>query len=176
MAKKESKKKTAPEAEEAEEAKSFEFGSGGEAREAEKQAPAEAVVPLSQYARLQADFENFKKRNRDTATRMYEEGVADVVKDVMPTLDNIDTAIAFQKDEAHRQALELVRKAFTDVLGKYGVEEMTALGEDFDPNRHEALMNRDEGPEKSGKVVEVLKKGYTRGGKVLRYPMVVVGE
>ena len=70
MAKKESKKKTAPEAEEAEEAKSFEFGSGGEAREAEEQAPAEAVVPLSQYARLQADFEHFKTRNGDTATRM----------------------------------------------------------------------------------------------------------
>ena len=171
MAKKESKKKTAPEAEEAEEAKSFEFGSGGEAREAEEQAPAEAVVPLSQYARLQADFENFKKRNRDTATRMYEEGVADVVKDVMPTLDNIDTAIAFQKDEAHRQALELVRKAFTDVLGKYGVEEMTALGEDFENTRLPETCDHQHQAEKQGEhpPVNIAQIRCVRRGKKSRY-------
>lgn len=175
MAKKETKKKdnADSEARESEQAKSFEFE---DADAPSSEQPTEPTVPLSQYARLQADFENFKKRNRDTATRMYEEGVADVIKDVMPTIDNLDTAIAFQKDEANKKSLELVRKAFLDVLAKHGVEEMSALGEDFDPNKHEALLNRDEGPEKSGKVVEVLKKGYTRGGKVLRYPMVVVGE
>ena len=131
---------------------------------------------MSQYARLQADFDNFKKRNRETATRMYEEGVADVIKDVLPTIDNLDTAISFQKDEAQKKSLELVRKAFLDVLARYGVEAMNALGEDFDPNRHEAVLNRDDGPEKSGKVVDVLQNGYTRGDKVLRYPKVVVGE
>ena len=173
MAKKETKKKTDAQAEEA---KSFEFS--GEAQQAASEAAqaAEQTVPLSQYARLQADFENFKKRNRDTASRMYEEGVADMIKDVMPTIDNLDTAISFQKDEANKKSLELVRKAFLDVLAKHGVEEMSALGEDFDPNKHEALLNRDDGPEKSGKVVDVLQKGYTRGGKVLRYPKVVVGE
>ncbi len=173
MAKKETKKKTDAQAEEA---KSFEFS--GEAQQAASEAAQEAeqTVPLSQYARLQADFENFKKRNRETASRMYEEGVADMIKDVMPTIDNLDTAISFQKDEANKKSLELVRKAFLDVLAKHGVEEMSALGEDFDPNKHEALLNRDDGPEKSGKVVDVLQKGYTRGGKVLRYPKVVVGE
>ena len=173
MAKKETKKKTNAQAEEA---KSFEFS--GEAQQAASEAAqaAEQTVPLSQYARLQADFENFKKRNRETASRMYEEGVADMIKDVMPTIDNLDTAISFQKDEANKKSLELVRKAFLDVLAKHGVEEMSALGEDFDPNKHEALLNRDDGPEKSGKVVDVLQKGYTRGGKVLRYPKVVVGE
>ncbi len=173
MAKKETKKKTDAQAEEA---KSFEFS--GEAQQAASEAAqaAEQTVPLSQYARLQADFENFKKRNRETASRMYEEGVADMIKDVMPTIDNLDTAISFQKDEANKKSLELVRKAFLDVLAKHGVEEMSALGEDFDPNKHEALLNRDDGPEKSGKVVDVLQKGYTRGGKVLRYPKVVVGE
>ena len=115
-------------------------------------------------------------RNRETATRMYEEGVADVIKDVLPTIDNLDTAISFQKDEAQKKSLELVRKAFLDVLARYGVEAMNALGEDFDPNRHEAVLNRDDGPEKSGKVVDVLQNGYTRGDKVLRYPKVVVGE
>ena len=173
MAKKETKKKTDAQAEEA---KSFEFS--GEAQQAASEAAQEAeqTVPLSQYARLQADFENFKKRNRETASRMYEEGVADMIKDDMPTIDNLDTAISFQKDEANKKSLELVRKAFLDVLAKHGVEEMSALGEDFDPNKHEALLNRDDGPEKSGKVVDVLQNGYTRGDKVLRYPKVVVGE
>ena len=175
MAKKESKKKTAPEAEEAEEAKSFEFGSGGEAREAEEQAPAEAVVPLSQYARLQADFENFKKRNRDTAKVMYDEGVADAIEGILPTLDNLEMAILSQKDESFRQGLELVKKAFLDALAKFGVEEIDALGKEFDPNTHEAVMNKDD-PENAGKVVQVLKKGYIRNGKVLRHPLVVVGQ
>lgn len=172
MAKKD-KEKQSCDAEQAQEAKSFEF----EGAQEEQAAPAaEATVPLSQYARLQADFDNFKKRNRETATRMYEEGVADVIKDVLPTIDNLDTAISFQKDEAQKKSLELVRKAFLDVLARYGVEAMNALGEDFDPNRHEAVLNRDDGPEKSGKVVDVLQNGYTRGDKVLRYPKVVVGE
>ena len=172
MAKKDKETKTS-EAQEAQEAKSFEFK--GET-EVEPQPAAEPTVPLSQYARLQADFENFKKRNNEIASRMYEEGVADVIKDVLPTIDNLDTAIAFQKDEAQKKSLELVRKAFLDVLARYGVEAMNELGANFDPNRHEAVLNRDDGPEKSGKVVDVLQNGYTRGDKVLRYPKVVVGE
>lgn len=130
---------------------------------------------FAKYVRLQADFENYKKRNRETATAMYEEGVADVISDVLPTLDYLEMAIVSQKDESFRQGLELVKKAFLDALSKYGVEEIEALGKEFDPNVHEAAMNRDD-PDNAGKVVDVLKKGYIRNGKVLRHPLVVVGQ
>lgn len=130
---------------------------------------------FAKYVRLQADFENYKKRNRETATVMYEEGVADVISDVLPTLDYLEMAIVSQKDESFRQGLELVKKAFLDAMSKYGVEEIEALGKEFDPNVHEAAMNRDD-PDNAGKVVDVLKKGYIRNGKVLRHPLVVVGQ
>ena len=146
-----------------------------EKSENEKDANAAVTELFSKYVRLQADFENFKKRNRETARTMYEEGVADVVSDVLPTLDYLEMAITSQKDESFRQWLELVKKAFLDALAKYGVEEIEAIGKEFDPNIHEAAMNRDD-PENAGKVVDVLKKGYIRNGKVLRHPLVVVGQ
>lgn len=130
---------------------------------------------FAKYVRLQADFENYKKRNKETARVMYEEGVADVIEGILPTLDNLEMAIISQKDESFKQGLELVKKAFLDALAKYGVEEIEALGKEFDPNVHEAVMNRED-PDNAGKVVDVLKKGYIRNGKVLRHPLVVVGQ
>ena len=148
----------------------------GEAKAEENDAQDAAMKELfARYVRLQADFENYKKRNKETAKVMYEEGVADVIEGILPTLDNLEMAILSQKDESFRQGLELVRKAFLDALARYGVQEIEALGKEFDPNVHEAVMNRDD-PENAGKVVEVLKKGYIRNGKVLRHPLVVVGQ
>ena len=157
--------------------------------ESKKEIPVEEIVKeeaqpaqdaayaelFSKYVRLQADFENYKKRNRDAAKVMYDEGVADAIEGILPTLDNIEMAILSQKDESFRQGLELVKKAFLDTLAKFGVEEIDALGKEFDPNIHEAVMNKDD-PENAGKVVQVLKKGYIRNGKVLRHPLVVVGQ
>lgn len=154
--------------------------------ESKKETPVEEIVKeeaqpaayaelFSKYVRLQADFENYKKRNRDTAKVMYDEGVADAIEGILPTLDNLEMAILSQKDESFRQGLELVKKAFLDALAKFGVEEIDALGKEFDPNIHEAVMNKDD-PENAGKVVQVLKKGYIRNGKVLRHPLVVVGQ
>ena len=157
--------------------------------ESKKEIPVEEIVKeedqpaqdaayaelFSKYVRLQADFENYKKRNRDTAKVMYDEGVTDAIEGILPTLDNLEMAILSQKDETFRQGLELVKKAFLDALAKFGVEEIDALGKEFDPNIHEAVMNKDD-PENAGKVVQVLKKGYIRNGKVLRHPLVVVGQ
>lgn len=157
--------------------------------ESKKEIPVEEIVKeeaqpaqdaayaelFSKYVRLQADFENYKKRNRDTAKVMYDEGVADAIEGILPTLDNLEMAILSQKDESFRQGLELVKKAFLDALAKFGVQEIDALGKEFDPNIYEAVMNKDD-PENAGKVVQVLKKGYIRNSKVLRHPLVVVGQ
>ena len=147
--------------------------------ESKKEAPVEEIVKEdaqpAQDAAYAADFENYKKRNRDTAKVMYDEGVADAIEGILPTLDNLEMAILSQKDESFRQGLELVKKAFLDALAKFGVQEIDALGKEFDPNIHEAVMNKDD-PENAGKVVQVLKKGYIRNGKVLRHPLVVVGQ
>lgn len=127
------------------------------------------------YIRLQADFDNFKKRNSATASTMYANGVNDVIIEILPVLDYLDMAIAAQKEEEQRKGIELVKNVFTDILKRHGVEELVCLGEEFDPNKHEAVMKRED-KENSGKIVEVVKKGYQREGKILRHPMVVVAE
>lgn len=129
----------------------------------------------AQYIRLQADFENFKKRNAATASLMYTSGISDVVVEILPVIDYLDMAIGAQKDEEQRKGIELVKNAFMNALEKFGVSELDPTGEDFDPNKHEAVMQRQD-KQNSGKVIEVVKKGYQRDGKILRHPMVVVAE
>ncbi|MDE6189116.1 MAG: nucleotide exchange factor GrpE [Clostridia bacterium] len=129
----------------------------------------------AQYIRLQADFENFKKRNAATASLMYTSGVSDVIVEILPVIDYLDMAINAQKDEEQRKGIELVKNAFVTALDKFGVSEFDPIGEEFDPNKHEAVMQRQD-DENSGKIVEVVKKGYQRDGKILRHPMVVVAE
>ncbi len=127
------------------------------------------------YLRLQADFDNFKKRNAATSATMYAQGVGDIITEILPVLDYLDLAIAAQKEEEQRKGIELVKNAFTTILSKHGVEEMVCVGEVFDPNKHEAVMKKEDS-ENSGKIIEVVKKGYSREGKILRHPMVIVAE
>ena len=127
------------------------------------------------YLRLLADFENYKRRNAETGKSMYRTGKLDMIDSILPTLDYLDMAIAAIKDESARQGVELVKKAFSDVLAREGVKEYDPAGEDFDPKKHEAVMSREE-EGKEGKILQVIKKGYLCDDKVLRHPMVVVGK
>ena len=127
------------------------------------------------YLRLLADFENYKRRNAESGKAMYRSGKLDMIDSILPTLDYLDMAIAAIKDESARQGVELVKKAFADVLSREGVKEYDPTGEEFDPKKHEAVMSREE-EGKQGKILQVLKKGYLCDDKVLRHPMVVVGK
>ena len=127
------------------------------------------------YLRRLADFENYKRRNAETGKSMYRTGKLDMIDSILPTLDYLDMAIAAIKDESARQGVELVKKAFSDVLAREGVKEYDPEGEDFDPKKHEAVMSREE-EGKEGKILQVIKKGYLCDDKVLRHPMVVVGK
>ena len=158
-----------------EETQTFEFEKEEKSTKEEK-ADDKYNQLYGQYLRLQADFDNYKKRNASLSTSMYNEGVNDVLINVLPTIDSLDMAIKSLKDEKQKEGIEMVRKVFIDTLSKkYKVEEMKVLGEEFDPNFHDAVMNRPD-PENEGKVVEVLKNGYVRDGKVLRHEMVIVGQ
>ena len=128
-----------------------------------------------QFVRVQADFENFKRRNAMTASTMYMNGINDMIEEILPVLDYLDMAIDAQKDEEQRKGIELVKNAFLEALKKHGVVEMVCLGQEFDPNMHDAVAKVTDG-ENSGKVVEVVKKGYHKEGKILRHAMVVVAE
>ncbi|MDE5654953.1 MAG: nucleotide exchange factor GrpE [Clostridia bacterium] len=132
---------------------------------------------LAQYIRLQADFDNFRKRNSSTASVMYASGINDILVEILPVLDYLDMAIEAQKDDEQRKGIELVKNAFMDVVRKRGVSEMGCVGDEFDPNMHEAVLTVPaQAPEDAGKVVEIVKKGYAKEEKILRHAKVVVAQ
>lgn len=147
------------------------------ARKAElEKALAEREEYLNALIRERADFENYKRRNAQVVSRAYADGTADAALAMLPVLDNLERALGTQsQDEALRSGVELVLRQLTDALKALGVEEIEALGVEFDPNLHNAVMQcePEEGDE-SGKVKEVLMKGYKMKDKVLRHAMVKV--
>ncbi len=137
------------------------------------QAKMEEYKDLAQ--RTQADFDNFRKRNVEAVKQARADGGNDVVLSMLPVLDTVEIAINMISDESTKSGVQLIQKKFQEVFAKYGVKEIDALGSEFDPNLHNAVMQVED-EENAGKVVEVLQKGYTRDGKVIRPSMVKVAN
>ncbi len=137
----------------------------------------ERVAELEErLARLQAEFENYKKRAARENEMLREKAAADAMLKLLPVVDDFDMAIAHMDKSAHkdfRHGIELIYAKMLEMLKREGVEEMRCLGESFDPYRHDAL-RASEGED--GKVIEVIQKGYTYRGKVLRHAKVAVGR
>ena len=125
--------------------------------------------------RVQAEFDNYRKRNAEAVKQARAEGVNETILQMLPVLDTVEIAIGMINDEATKAGVELIRKKFAEVFSHYGVEEIEAEGAEFDPALHNAVMQVEDA-ENSGKVVEVLRKGYRRNGKVIRYAMVKVAN
>ena len=137
------------------------------------QAKMEEYKDLAQ--RTQADFDNFRKRNAESVKQARIDGGNDLVISILPVLDTVEIAINMINDEATKAGVQLIQKKFQEVFAKYGIKEIEALGKEFDPNLQNAIMQVEDA-ENAGKVVEVLQKGYTRDGKVIRYSMVKVAN
>ena len=125
--------------------------------------------------RVQAEFDNYRKRNAEAVKQARAEGVNETILQMLPVLDTVEIAIGMINDEATKAGVELIRKKFAEVFSHYGVEEIEAEGAEFDPAIHNAVMQVEDA-ENAGKVVEVLRKGYRRNGKVIRYAMVKVAN
>lgn len=128
--------------------------------------------------RLQAEFDNYRKRTQAEIDGLFNDGMSEAIKLMLPIMDNLHLALnAAQEaeDENIAKGISLCIDQFMDTFGKKGLEEIPAEGEDFDPNLHEAVMQQPcDDSEKSGKIAEVMKKGYIFKDKVLRYSMVQV--
>ena len=149
--------------------------------EEEAEAPkVEEVDWRDKYLRLQAEFDNFRKRTLREKMALIESGGSDVWKAVLPVLDDMERAIAAsEKSEdiaALREGERLIYNKFVDIMRQKGVVEIEALDTDFNPDLHEAVARFAAGEEKSGKVIDVVQRGYKQGEQVLRYTKVVVGE
>ena len=128
--------------------------------------------------RAQADFQNFKRRNQTARADGYEDGVREAIAAMLPAIDNLERAIdaAEKTDDESAKALadgvSMTLNTLFESLKRFGFEEVPALGEDFDPEKHNAVM-RETGDD-PGKVLEVFQKGYKVKDKIIRYAMVKV--
>ena len=147
---------------------------------AEEAPKVEEIDWKDKYLRLQAEFDNFRKRTLREKMALIESGGSDVWKAVLPVLDDMERAIAAsEKSEdisALREGERLIYNKFVDIMRQKGVVEIEALNTEFNPDLHEAVARFAAGEEKSGKVIDVVQRGYKQGEQVLRYTKVVVGE
>lgn len=129
------------------------------------------------YLRKLADFENFRKRKEKEVEDFRLAAHADLVRDVLPVLDNLERALAVPEGDGSgiRAGVELVLRQLKDVLARYGLVELNPQAEAFDPRYHEAIARQEREDLQSDQVLEVLQKGYTLHGRLLRPALVVVG-
>ena len=141
---------------------------------------AEIAEWQDKYLRLQAEFDNFRKRTRREKMELVQSGSAECVKNFLPLMDDLQRALeAIEKSndlEALREGVKLIAQKFRETLKKQNVKEIEALGLELDTDHHEAVARFDAGKEKKGKIVDVVQPGYKMGDKVLRFAKVVVGE
>ena len=130
-----------------------------------------------QLMRTAAEFDNFKKRTDRERLSVAEFAKADVIKQLLPILDNIDRAAAADKDSAdYIKGIELIIKQFEALAGNLKIEEIANVGDQFDPNFHEAVMHIDDETLGENVIAEVLQKGYRLGDTVIRAAMVKVAN
>lgn len=146
----------------------------GEAPEAsEKKEPEEDGD--TRYLRLMADFQNYKKRVEKEKTDLYSYANEKLITEMLDVIDNFERALEHDDgDDGFKEGMEMIFKQLSDVLEKAGLAEIPALGEEFDPNFHNAVMTEETEEYESGKVSGVMQKGYTLNGKVIRPSMVKV--
>jgi len=129
------------------------------------------------YLRLAAEYDNYRKRTTKEKESIYSDAKLDTVKPFLDVADNLDRAVSqFEEGDPHRQGVEMICKQFAAVLEKLGVTEIEALGQPFDPEKHNAVMHIDDENLAENTVAEVFRKGYQMGDKVVRFAMVKVAN
>lgn len=155
-----------------------------EASENAEESFAEKIEEMKdKLLRKAAEFDNFRKRTEKEKTENFSLGVCDAVEKLLPVLDNLDRALAAAESNDDKEALlegiKMVRNQFLDALGSIGVSEIEAVGNDFDPEKHNAVMTEDSDMP-SNTVTEEFAKGYVykkgETERVIRHSMVKVAN
>lgn len=149
----------------------------GEKEEACEEAAAEDEALNTKYLRLMADFQNYKRRTEKEKNDIYAFANEKIVSELLNVIDNFERALDAGSDgDSFVEGMNLIFKQLQGVLEKAGVVEIEALGQDFDPNFHHAVLTEDSAEYESGKVTAVLQKGYLLNNKVIRPTMVKVAN
>jgi molecular chaperone GrpE len=131
------------------------------------------------WLRKTAEFDNYRKRIERERREQADQAVADLLEALLLVVDDFDRALTVEagpEAEAYRTGVELIHAKLVDVLKKRGIRAIDALGADFDPNVHQAVMHESSPDHRDGEVIGELRKGYMLGDKLLRPAMVKVAK
>jgi molecular chaperone GrpE len=132
--------------------------------------------------RLAAEYDNFRRRTQKEKEALYNDAIAAVALPWLSVIDNIERALAvagnYNTDEARKiiEGLEMILAQSRDAINSLGISEIDALSQTFDPNRMEAVMHVEDEDAGESEVLEVLKKGYEKGDRILRHAVVKVAN
>lgn len=150
-------------------------------KKADKKADAlqEKVDELQdKNTRLMAEFDNFRKRTEKEKTQMFETGAKSVIEKILPVVDNFERGLATvpegEANNAFAEGMNMIYKQLIEELSKIDVKPIEAVGTEFDPNLHNAVMQVESEEYESGIVAQELQKGYTYRDTVVRHSMVAV--
>ncbi|NLX83680.1 MAG: nucleotide exchange factor GrpE [Clostridiales bacterium] len=130
---------------------------------------------LKMAQRVQADFDNFRRRNRQVASESFDDGACAFIKTLLPVCDNLERALLEpREDDPLYQGVQLVYRQLQDTLHQRGVEQISRQGEAFDPTLEDAVAQANPEDGEPGTVSDVVLKGYKMGDTVLRHAMVRV--
>ena len=130
------------------------------------------------WTRKAAEFDNYRKRVERERREQSEQAIVELLQELLLVVDDFDRALTAEaggeRGEAYRRGIELIHAKLYDVLKKYGVRPIDALGADFDPNFHQAVIQESSPDHREGEVIGELRKGYMIGDRLLRPAMVKV--
>jgi len=132
-----------------------------------------------QFLRRTAEFENYRKRIERERRERSNLAAADIILELLAVIDDLERAVNTSIEnntETYRQGVELILRQMLELLRKRDVKPIEALGVDFDPNYHEAVVHEPSPDHKGGEVIEELRRGYMIGGRLLRPAMVKVAK
>ena len=163
--------------EHAEEETAEDKSSEEEGKACEEAPSAEEEALNTKYLRLMADFQNYKRRTEKEKNDIYAFANEKIVSELLNVIDNFERALdAGNEGDSFVEGMNLIFKQLQGVLERAGVVEIEALGREFDPNFHHAVMTEDSEEYESGKITAVLQKGYLLNDKVIRPSMVKVAN
>lgn len=142
-------------------------------------AKAEADELKERYARIAAEYDNYRKRTVKEMDNRYEDAKLDVWKSILPIVDDFERAAQAEiqsECQTYKDGIELIYKKLMDTMVSSGIEEIKALKEPFDPELHNAVMHIESDEAGENEIVEVFMKGYKIGSKVIRHSMVKVAN
>ena len=131
-----------------------------------------------QFARLAAEYDNYRKRTAKEKETLYQDAKADTIKEFLAVYDNLERAAGAPggEDDPHKKGLEMIFAQYKELLKKLGVTEIEAKGQPFDPERHEAVMHIDDENFGENEIAQVFQAGFVLGDRVIRHAVVQVAD